>query len=507
MLPDARHHPSAIRHRLSAIMDHTSELTIPRIEPRPSPATQHRLLVVMLLLGDITALAAAFGLAYYLRFKRLPYSAEYSLRYYAVVVGLVIGIWLLIFASFRLYNKQLLLGGTQEYANVFNACTAGTMLVIVVGFFRRDQFTVSRIWLAMAWVLTILFVGTTRFLLRRVVYRLRRRGYFLSPTLIIGANEEGLALAEQLQGWATSGLRLLGFVDDEKAPGTHLLNGLRVLGSTAELEELVERYAIGELVIATTALSRERLLSIFESFGTWTRVNLRLSSGLFEVITTGVQVKEMGYVPLMSLNRVRLTGIDVVLKTLLDYAIALPGLIAISPLLLLIALAVKLDSPGPILYRRRVMGMGGREFDALKFRTMYVNGDEILEAYPELKAELENNHKLKDDPRVTRVGRFLRRWSLDELPQLINVLKRDMSLVGPRMISPPELKEYGKWGMNLLTVRPGITGLWQVSGRSDVSYEERVRLDMRYIRNYTIWLDLQLLFQTIPAVLRGVGAY
>jgi lipopolysaccharide/colanic/teichoic acid biosynthesis glycosyltransferase len=225
-------------------------------------------------------------------------------------------------------------------------------------------------------------------------------------------------------------------------------------------------------------------------------------------MTTGLQVKEIGSVPLVTLDRVRLKGMFVVLKTALDYAVALPVLIVLSPLLLLTALTVRLGSPGPILHRRRVMGMGGRQFDALKFRTMAANADEILEDNPELKAQFEHNHKLKNDPRVTPVGRFLRRWSLDELPQLINVLKRDMSLVGPRMISPSEHREYGKWGMNLLTVRPGITGLWQVSGRSDVSYEERVRLDMYYIRNYSILLDLQILFvQTLPAVLKGKGAY
>jgi lipopolysaccharide/colanic/teichoic acid biosynthesis glycosyltransferase len=153
------------------------------------------------------------------------------------------------------------------------------------------------------------------------------------------------------------------------------------------------------------------------------------------------------------------------------------------------------------------MGVNGRQFDAYKFRTMYVNGDEILEVHPDLKAELALNHKLKDDPRITRVGQILRKYSLDELPQLLNVLKRDMSLVGPRMISPAEMDKYNQWGINLLTVKPGITGLWQVSGRSDVSYEERVRLDMYYIRNWTIWLDAQLLLETFPAVWNGRGAY
>jgi lipopolysaccharide/colanic/teichoic acid biosynthesis glycosyltransferase len=153
------------------------------------------------------------------------------------------------------------------------------------------------------------------------------------------------------------------------------------------------------------------------------------------------------------------------------------------------------------------MGLNGKQFHALKFRTMAVNGDEILEKYPELKEELKKNHKLRNDPRITRIGAFLRKYSLDELPQLFNVFKRDMSLVGPRMISPEEVAMYKQFDMNLLTVLPGITGLWQVSGRSDISYDDRVRLDMYYVRNWSLWLDLQLLFQTIPAVLKGRGAY
>lgn len=492
----------------SQSMDHTLEVGIPPIEGRRFQVLQYRLVVIVLLVGDATALAAAFALACHIRFERLPYFSQYSPSFYVAVVAAAIGGWLILFACSGLYAKRLLLGGTQEYANVATACTAGAMLFTVMEFLARDVFSVSRGWLVISWALSIPFVMGTRFLLRRVAYRLRRRGYFVSSTLIVGANEEGLALAEQLQRWTTSGLKLLGFVDDEKAPGTHVLNGLRVLGGTGELEKLVSRYAIGELVMATSALSRKQLLDIFQTFGTAPGVNLRLSSGLFEILTTGVQVKQMAYVPLMSVNRVRLTGAQMLAKTALDYGLLLPGLVLISPLLLLIALAVKVDSPGPLLHRRRVMGMGGRDFEALKFRTMYVNGDEILEAHPELKAELENNRKLKNDPRVTRVGRLLRRWSLDELPQFVNVLKRDMSLVGPRMISPAELREYGKWGMNLLTVRPGITGLWQVSGRSDLTYEERVRFDMYYIRNYTVWRDLQILFiQTPPAVLKGKGAY
>jgi lipopolysaccharide/colanic/teichoic acid biosynthesis glycosyltransferase len=153
------------------------------------------------------------------------------------------------------------------------------------------------------------------------------------------------------------------------------------------------------------------------------------------------------------------------------------------------------------------MGVNGKQFDAFKFRTMFIKGDEIIAKHPDLQSELAHNYKLKNDPRVTNVGKVLRKLSLDELPQLINVLKFDMSLVGPRMITPDEVEKYSQWGINLLTVRPGITGLWQVSGRSDIGYDERTRLDMHYIRNWSIWLDLQLLMRTIPAVLKGRGAY
>ncbi len=194
-------------------------------------------------------------------------------------------------------------------------------------------------------------------------------------------------------------------------------------------------------------------------------------------------------------------------KLALDYAIALPGLLLIAPLLILLAILVKLDSPGPIFHRRRVLGQNGRVFDAFKFRTMYVNGDEILARYPKLRQELNKNYKLKCDPRVTRVGTFLRKFSLDELPQLLNVLARDMSLIGPRIIAPDEIGKYGQYGQTLMAVMPGLTGLWQVSGRSNTSYDERVALDMHYIGEWSVWLDIKILFLTIPAVLKGDGAY
>lgn len=471
---------------------------------------QWRFLVVILIINDISMVGMAFLLAYFVRFySDFPLFVENINPVYDFYRNLSLflnPLWVVVFWGFGLYNRRTLLGGTQEYSLVFKAASVGIMVVVFFSFLKVD-FVLARGWLLVAWLVTFLLVSFGRFCIRRLVYALRKRGYYLSPALIVGANEEGKLLGEQLVGWQTSGLHVLGYIDDQLKPGTAVHKQLQCLGSTHHLDHFITRYAIEELIIATSSMTRNDMLAIFKKYGLVSGLNLRLSSGLFEIITTGLEVKEMACTPLVRVQKVRMTGMDRVFKLLLDYALILPGLFVVVPLMLLIALVIRLDSPGPAIYRRRVMGLNGRQFDAYKFRTMHLNGDEILAQHPDLQSELSENHKLKQDPRITRVGHFLRKASLDELPQLVNVLKREMSLVGPRMISPSEMEKYNDWALNLLTVLPGITGLWQVSGRSDISYDERVRLDMYYIRNWTIWLDIQLLLQTIPAILKGRGAY
>ncbi len=472
---------------------------------------QWRLYTTSLVIVDIILIGLAFRLAYYLRFQlsfRVFFqNIDPDINFYQNVASILIPILLIIFILMGLYDREKLLGGTKEYSMVFNGITFGMMLVITVGFLDTN-FILARAWLLLAWIFSFFFTAIGRFSLRRVIYALRHKGYFLSSALIVGANNEGLSLAEQLNGWKASGFHILGFIDKKLPTGTQVLKNLYILGTVDQLNELIKRYDIEELILASSAISsRDRMLEIFKKYGVSSNINVRMSSGLYEIITTGLTVKEFAYVPLVGVNKVRLTGVDEFLKYSLDILLTLPALILLGPIMLLIALAIKLETPGSIIYRRGVMGMHGKEFNAFKFRTMYENGDEILNAYPELHDELVRNFKLKKDPRVTMVGQILRKTSLDELPQLFNVLRREMSLVGPRIITPAEVEKYEKWELNLMTVRPGITGLWQVSGRSDLTYEERVRLDMHYIRNWSIWLDIQLLFQTIPAVLRRRGAY
>lgn len=476
-----------------------------------SRAVQRRLYIGSLGVFDVLMTMLAFWLAYVIRFVNprgiFDEAGTFPFESYSVLLTVVPVIWVVIFAFNGLYTWQNLLGGTREYSGVMRSATEGFLLIVIAGFLD-PRLIIARGWLLMSWGFTILFVSFSRFLLRRLVYTLRRHGFFLTPAVIVGANQEGRWLAEQLLRWDTSGLHLIGFVDN-KTPATFpLFHDLVSLGSVDRLGEIIERYDIGEIILASSAFStRDYLLEIFRKYGVSDKVNIRMSSGLYEILTTGLSVNEFAYVPLVYVNKVRLTGTDNALKFVLDYVLTLTALTLASPFLLVVALLVKLSSKGPVIHKRLVMGLNGKQFNAYKFRTMVVNGDEVLAQHPELKEELARTHKLKNDPRVTKIGAFLRKLSLDELPQLFNVLKREMSLVGPRMISPEEVAMYKQFDLNLLTVLPGITGVWQVSGRSDVSYEERVRLDMYYIRNWSLWLDLQILFQTIPAVLKSRGAY
>lgn len=471
---------------------------------------QKKLFVVCLLLMDVLMIVLSFSLAYVIRFDlSIPFfriEVTPNLGYYLRLSLLLIPAWLVLFVVYRLYDFYVLLGGLQEYAAVLNACVSGAILIALLQFVF-EGLVVARGWVGLTWMLTFSFIALGRFSMRRVGYAMRRRGYLTSPTLILGVNGEGRLLGGQLIAWPTSGLNVLGYLDDEMEVGERVNARLFVVGKLADLDEIVNKFQVRELILVSNALPREILLDIFGRYGTSADVNLRMSSGLFDLLNTGLSVKEMGFIPLISLNKVRLNRSEAAIKRLMDIVVSLAAILLLGLPMLLIALLIKLDSPGKIIYRRRVMGLKSRQFDAYKFRTMRIDGDQILKEHPELLEELATKHKIKDDPRITRLGFYLRKYSLDELPQFFNILRGEMSLVGPRMISPPELKEYGRWGMNLLTVRPGLTGMWQVSGRSDVGYAERVRLDMFYIRNYSVWLDLHLVTKTIPVVLFGKGAY
>ncbi len=472
--------------------------------------TQRSRFMIGVFCVDVLMLAIAMGLAYWLRFaSATAFFQSDALIQPELYLWFSVGLTVLLLAAFwiyRLYTWRRLFRGAREFSAIFHSSLSVLSLVALYQFFS-ENLLIARGWLGLAVLLSMLFAMLGRVLMRSRLARLRRRGHLTLPTVLIGTNDEAAVLAEQLALGSESGLKLIGFLTDDPSKVGQTLAEQPVLGVVSDLDDLVQQQGLMEVVIASSALRRDAILKLYRQYGNSAQVSLRLSSGLFEILTTGLQVQEFAHVPLIGVNRTRLNAPQRLMKTLLDVSVAATVLLVLSPLLLILAIVVKLDSKGPVIYRRRVVGLNGKEFDAFKIRTMHVNGDEILAQHPELQAELAANHKLKNDPRITTFGDALRKYSIDELPQLFNVLLGQMSLVGPRMISPAELEKYGRWALNLQTVRPGLTGLWQVSGRSDLTYDDRVRLDMFYIRNYSIWQDISILLNTIPVVLFGKGAY
>ena len=306
------------------------------------PNLQWFLYVISLIVSDAVMTFLAFWLAYYFRFEWFVQyfdpNAFMSIEKYRLLIYSMPLIWLAIFAANGLYTKDNLLGGTHEYSKVFRSAGEGFLLIVIVGFLD-PTLIIARGWLVLAWGSTFLSVAVARFLLRRVVYALRRRGFFLTPAVIVGANQEGRWLAEQLIHWETSGLHVVGFVDNKEPVTFPLFHGLVSLGSVDNLGEIIERYNVGEVILASSAFStRDYLLEIFRRYGVTNKVNIRMSSGLYEILTTSLTVSEFAYVPLVYVNKVRLTGIDNFLKFILDYVLAIASLIVLSPFLVLIAI-------------------------------------------------------------------------------------------------------------------------------------------------------------------------
>jgi len=480
---------------------------------------QRAWIVVALLLVDTLALFATFEIVFYLRFEVFGflYVPEGSpLGFYSKLVFLIIPFWLALFGVLRLYDLRVLHGGISEYRRITKACTFAIILLLGLSFFLDDKLIISRAWVLMIWVMSIVVLSVTRFAVRRVTYKLRAKGVGLTKVMIVGANDESCQVYQQLmEGRNSPGMEVVGFVGERRSKNrssqtTQRDNKAvwpgRWMGLLSEVRRITEENQIDEVIIASTGLSGEELLEVVRQLTT-SNVEIRISPSLYQILTTGLEVQEINGLPFVTVSKVRITGGNAVLKRALDIVGAFGILTIFSPIFLTLLLLVKRDSAGPAIYRRRVVGQGGKTFDAYKFRTMRTDGDAILAANPDLLEELKETGKLKNDPRITKLGQFLRKTSIDELPQLINVLRGEMSLVGPRMITYQEMIKFGRWQSNLMTVKPGLTGLWQVSGRSDLAYEDRVRLDMSYIRNYSLWKDLQILFQTIPAVLQSRGAY
>jgi exopolysaccharide biosynthesis polyprenyl glycosylphosphotransferase len=345
---------------------------------------------------------------------------------------------------------------------------------------------------------------------RQTIITLRRLGMNVRKTLIYGAGPVGVEIARRLvcQNW--TGLVPIGFLDDDPAKSGSAVtvegNTLPVLGGWHQARDVIQSRKVQEVIVALPSVPYQHLVDFATSIMSLA-VQIRVVPDLFHVISGKPDVCDLGGIPLVGVRRVAIDGFDAAIKRALDVAGAVLGLLAAAPVMLLVALAVRLSSPGPTLFRQERVGENGVPFSVLKFRTMVQDAESRLSEVVDIDALDQPAFKVAGDPRTTSIGRILRRWSLDELPQLINVLKGEMSLVGPR---PEEAKVVAKYTYpqrQRLAVKPGLTGPMQVNGRGNLSFDERLSTELNYIRNYTLLLDIEILIKTLPAVVRGRGAY
>jgi exopolysaccharide biosynthesis polyprenyl glycosylphosphotransferase len=411
-----------------------------------------------------------------------------------------VAIWPVVFAIYGLYDLRRPTHATAEMQRLFNAVAISVLLVVLVVFVTRINASRDFIPVLLTMALVTIFAG--RLITRRLSHTLNARAITSQVTLIAGTNDEARALARTLQRRPWMGYRVCGFV--EVAPsGLEVMDGLPVFGTIDNIAEISRDHGVRSVIIAGSAAGGATLQSIDSALSP--DVSVRVSPGLANLGAARVILEPIDGMALFSLRRHRFSRRQRFLKRGVDIGITSVALIVSAPFMIAIALAIKLTSPGPVLFKQRRVGEQEREFTILKFRTMVVGAHAQREA---LDNEADGLlFKMRRDPRVTRVGRFLRKTSLDELPQLFNVMRGEMSLVGPRPALPEETSRYVESQRGRLRVKPGVTGLWQVNGRHDLAFEDYVRYDLFYVENWSLTMDLYILAKTVPALLTARGSY
>ncbi|RJK98455.1 sugar transferase [Vallicoccus soli] len=448
--------------------------------------------------GLLAGVAALVG-----RFGDGPHPAPAA---YAAAAALAPMVWVLSLAAHRAYEPRFLGSGPDELRRVAASALHLGALVAVLAYVTKTD--VARGFLAIALPAALVLDLAGRSLLRRRLHREWAAGRSVQRVLALGRTEDVLHLADQLSREPSHGLQVVGaVVTDDDHQGAVARRFSTVLPGPDRVEDAVAATAADTVaVVSSPELAGEdlrRLAWRLEAAGT----ELVVSPGIVEVAGPRLSIRPAAGLSLLHVEHPVLSGSRLLLKSLIDRALAALALVVLSPLLLVLGTLVATTSEGPAIYRQRRVGAHGREFTMLKFRSMYVDADARR---AELLAQSDGDgvlFKMRRDPRVTRVGQVLRRYSLDELPQLVNVLLGHMALVGPRPPLPVEVAAYPEEAHRRLLVRPGLTGLWQVSGRSDLSWEESLRLDLRYVDNWSLSLDAHVLWRTGRAVLAGRGAY
>ncbi|MCZ2836031.1 sugar transferase [Modestobacter sp. VKM Ac-2985] len=458
-------------------------------------------------LGDAAVATVAALVGYLVRFGGgLTSASELSYLWMTVLLPVV---WVGAMLLARSYEERFLWLGPEEYRRVFSASIS--LLAAVGTISWAFQLEIARGFVVVALPLAAVLTLFQRFAQRRWLHRRRAGGQFLQTAIIVGHRNGVAALHQQIEREAYHGYQVIGScvpggqVAEAGAEAGDTFHGMPVLGGLDDVVEVVRRYEVDTVaVLPSPELDGPALRRLGWDLEK-TRAELLLAPAVTEIVGPRVRIRPVCGLPLLHMERPELRGVRRFTKETFDRTSAVLGMLLLLPVLTALALAVGLTSRGGVFYRQERVGRDGQTFEMLKFRSMVPGADTMV---PDLQAQSNGNgvlFKMKGDPRVTRIGRVLRRYSLDELPQLINVVRGDMSLVGPR---PPLAHEVERYGFDMhrrFLVKPGITGLWQVSGRSDLSWDDSVRIDVRYVENWSLAFDFMILWKTFGAVFRGTG--
>lgn len=463
----------------------------------------------ILLVGDYLAVVAAISLACYLRESVLPLVFPHWPLFKASTVYVFISVplvYLFFFLYDGSYTRRLPLW--QGIERVFRICTYVGALAIMLMYFLGKAEQISRLVVGMTWLFSFFSLALVRVALKRLLVQL---GLWQRPVILVGAGRTAELLYQAFEKDKGLGYEIVGVVEDSWRERP-LVRQVPCLGTFQQVEEVVKESGVQDVVLAVPGIPREQLLELMYRLQPHVR-NLTIVPDLFGVPMGNMTVDTLfdQKTVLLRVHNNLLRQRNRIFKRLFDICACLLGGFLILPVLAMLALLIRVSSPGPAIFAHTRLGEHGKAFACYKFRTMVCDGEEVLAnhfaRHPEARLEWERDFKLKDDPRITPIGAWLRKTSLDELPQLWNVLRGEMSLVGPRPIVEEEVSRYEEYIQDYYIVKPGITGLWQVSGRNDIDYPERVRMDSWYVRNWSVTLDLVLLAKTIGVVLERKGAY
>jgi exopolysaccharide biosynthesis polyprenyl glycosylphosphotransferase len=474
---------------------------------------RRQFLVKLLTLSDLAIMTVSFAsatLAESYLSAHMSFGDFLSMRIKLQNIVLFLGllaVWHGVFSAVGLYHSKRIEARRNEVKDVLTATSVGTVLLVLAGALFRIRM-ITPLFLAAFWVVSSLTTVVYRLLLRQLLAWIRIHGRNLRRILIVGTNERAVRFARSIESRPELGYELMGFVDGVW-PGREAFraSGYPLVADCEHFPQLLREHVIDEIVLALPMKSCYLQASRIATQGREQGILVHSLTDIFELGAPHSSTSGFDPDAAMIVSSNQSEGWPSVIKSVMDVVISAAALILLAPLFLITAIVIRWDSPGPIFFAQERVGLNKRRFRVYKFRTM-ITGAERMQAELEARNEADGPvFKIKDDPRTTRVGRFLRKFSIDELPQLINILRGDMSLVGPR---PLPVRDYNGFDQDRqrrrFSVRPGLTCLWQINGRSTVSFEHWMDLDMQYIDQWSLWLDLKILVRTIPAVLRGTGA-